>query len=158
MGDGQQPLDDRQELVEVLLHIRIVDLQMDRLLLVGRWVLIGEEDDVRHHPCAEASELAGEVEPPPWVFLPEHDHQRSCEEEPGADAPGAPGYRRHDLARLGHDGHGVVTSGGQECQDDHDGKRPDEAEEGGQPIQALGVVDVEPGGVGLGGRGHGVSF
>ena len=62
MRDGEQPLDQRQPAIQIVLDVGVVDLEVDRLLLDGRGILVGEQHDVRADPGAEASELAAEVE------------------------------------------------------------------------------------------------
>ena len=42
MWNRQQPFDQRQPLIEITFHIRVINFQMDSLLLDGRWILVGE--------------------------------------------------------------------------------------------------------------------
>jgi hypothetical protein len=72
--DGQQPLHQRQPAIEVSLGVGVIDLEMHRLLVNGRGVPIGEQSEVSKDPRLETHQFSGEVEPPAWVPLPEHDH------------------------------------------------------------------------------------
>ena len=116
-------------------------VEVDRLLFVGRWELVAQQQEVAHHPVVEAQEGEVEVEPPAWVLLAEHDGEQwrdddetarqADEEQPAAVASGAEG--------------GAAEDG--EHDEDRDGV--DGSEERRDSIELpVGVVDVE---LGLGG-------
>lgn len=88
----------------------------------------------------EAIEFQGEVEPPTWVPLAEDDHQQRRHHEPTRHRSTA----ARDLSSgLGHGG--LVPARRQQGEDEGDGYRPDEPKEGCQPVEPLGVVDLEAG-------------
>ena len=64
MRDRQQPFDQGHPPIEVILHIGVVDLQVDRLLFDGRRILVCEQDRVGGDPGPEAGQLTRKVEPP----------------------------------------------------------------------------------------------
>lgn len=107
------------------------DVEVDRLFLVGRRILVAQQREVGHHPEAEGRQRHVPVEPPARVLLPEHQHQNRREEQ--------------DPARRAWPGLGVAVrpGAGNERQDDRDGDDQERAEEGGEPIaRAVGVVDL----------------
>ena len=130
---------------------------MDRLLVLGRGVAVGEQREVGADARPEAVELKNEVEPPARVALPEDDHQRRGGEQPTGDAATAACRTLDHLARLVDDrGRGR----GSTHQRQHDGYGDDEenAEERGDPVQPVGVVDLEASRISLLWRNHDVPF
>jgi hypothetical protein len=85
-GMARNHLTRRQPTVEAASGVGIVDLQVDRLLLLGGGVPLGEQRRIRADPCREATELQREVEPPAGVPPAEEDHQHGRREQRAADA------------------------------------------------------------------------
>ena len=70
--------------------VGVVDVQVDRLLVLGGGVPVGQQGRIRADPGREAAELQREVEPPSGVSLPEEDHQQGRREKGTADARTGP--------------------------------------------------------------------
>ena len=143
MWDRQQPLHQRQPAVQVAFDVRVVDLEVDLLLLDRRRVLVGQQHEVGTDAGAEPGQLAGEVEPPAWVALPEQDHQQRGHEQATGDPTtrGADGLATLLIDRPGH-------AGGEDAVDDRDRDDQHHPERRLHPVVLGRVVDVEAGRVG----------
>ena len=67
--NGQQPLEDGQYPVQISLDVRILDLQMRRLLFVRGGILVPEHQQKRRDPQSEPAQLQVPIEPPPGILL-----------------------------------------------------------------------------------------
>jgi hypothetical protein len=79
--DGWEPLHQREPQVQIPAAIRIGDVEVDVLLLVGRGVAILHERQIRTHPVGEAKKVQVPVEPPTRVLLPEQDLEEGTKEQ-----------------------------------------------------------------------------
>src|SRR5690606_23220560 len=73
--DREQPLHEWEPAVEVAFDIGPVNLDVDRLLFVSRWIAIGEQGKVSGHTGGETREFEVPVEPPVRVLLPEYQQE-----------------------------------------------------------------------------------
>ncbi len=74
VGNGENPLDQRQPMIQVAWRVGVVQIEVDCLLLVGRGVLISQEHGVCPHPGRESCDFEVPVEPPPWILAAEQQH------------------------------------------------------------------------------------
>src|SRR6266542_882972 len=109
--DREQPLHEREPAVQVALGVRVGDVELHRLALVGRGIAVVHQREVGRDPVLEPEQLEVPVEPPARVLLAEHDHQQRRQEEQaaGAAAPAprpemlVPVLRALAAERGGHD-------------------------------------------------------
>ncbi len=145
--DGEQPLDEWQPPIEVGAHVGVGQLEVHGLLLVGRGVLVPQEQEVGEDPVVEAQVGEVEVEPPARVLLPEHDReQRREEQDPASEA------QEEQAVAVGV---AAERRSADRPDQDHDRDGEEQAEGARHPVElAVGSVDVELDRVG-GHRVHG---
>lgn len=76
----QEPLDQRQPSVE-LLGIRVVEVHVNALRLVGRWVDVGQKTHVSREPGRKSLHFEVEIKPPSRILLTEQKHQNDRHED-----------------------------------------------------------------------------
>ena len=75
MGDREQPLDQRQPAVEVLGYVRVGEIQVHGLLILGRGVAVIHQRHIDADTVREAPELLVPLKPPAGVALAKDDQQ-----------------------------------------------------------------------------------
>ena len=91
MRDRQQPLEQGKPAVAGSFDIRIIDLQVDGLLIDGGQVLVCEQGRVGADPGLEAGKLARKVEPPAWITLSKRMIKAVAEARPIGSPPAGSG-------------------------------------------------------------------
>src|SRR6266545_3929389 len=132
--NGEDPLDERQPPAH-LPGVRVLEVEVDRLLLVSGRITIVEQGEVRGNAVGEAQEVQVPVEPPARVFLPKYEHQHERNEHcRAADHDRVPG-------RVVAVAEGLAR---QHREHDHDRDRGDETEGSAEPVEWPGrKFDIE---------------
>src|SRR2546423_8199642 len=131
--DGKEPLHQGQPAIQ-LASIRIGEVEVDGLLLIGRRIVVIEQGEVGGDAIGEPQKVDVPVEPPPRGLLTEEDHQQQRHEEETGSAGKGEGRVMVALYRV--IGQGSEQKHNRDCHDD--------AECGREPIEwSGGEIDVE---------------